>query len=94
MSTKRTWYAADKVGFHMLHALFQHSMRFKNIVRYDEYFVSKLLVDGGACRGVAALDIRTGEYNAILGRAERQVDNRHRHSGRASTTRSSVAASS
>ncbi|MEZ4333973.1 MAG: FAD-binding protein [Myxococcota bacterium] len=68
MTTKRTWYAADKIGFHMLHALFQHSMRFPNIVRYDEYFVSKLLVDGGACRGVAALDIRTGEYSAILGR--------------------------
>ena len=69
MTTKRTWYAADKIGFHMLHALFQHSMRFKNIVRYDEYFVSKLLVDGGTCRGVAALDIRTGEYSAILGAA-------------------------
>ena len=68
MTTKRTWYAADKIGFHMLHALFQHSMRFKNIVRYDEYFVSKLLVDGGACGGVAALDIRTGEYCSILGR--------------------------
>jgi fumarate reductase flavoprotein subunit len=69
MTTKRTWYAADKIGFHMLHTLFQHSMRFKNIVRYDEYFVSKLLVDDGACRGVAALDIRTGEYHTILGRA-------------------------
>ena len=69
MTTKRTWYAADKIGFHMLHALFQHSLRFKNIVRYDEYFVSKLLVDDGVCRGVAALDIRTGEYHTILGRA-------------------------
>ena len=69
MTTKRTWYAADKIGFHMLHALFQHSMRFKNIIRYDEYFVSKLLVEDGACRGVAALDIRTGEYTTILGRA-------------------------
>ena len=69
MTTKRTWYAADKIGFHMLHTLFQHSMRFKNIVRYDEYFVSKLLVDDGVCRGVAALDIRTGEYHTILGRA-------------------------
>lgn len=68
MTTKRTWYAADKIGFHMLHALFQHSMRFKNIVRYDEYYVSKLLVDDGVCRGVAALDIRTGEYHTILGR--------------------------
>jgi fumarate reductase flavoprotein subunit len=69
MTTKRTWYAADKIGFHMLHALFQHSMRFDNIVRYDEYFVSKLLVEDGACRGVAALDIRTGDYHTILGRA-------------------------
>jgi fumarate reductase flavoprotein subunit len=69
MTTKRTWYAADKIGFHMLHTLFQQSMRFPNIVRYDEYFVSKLLVDGGVCRGVAALDIRTGEYKTIVGRA-------------------------
>jgi fumarate reductase flavoprotein subunit len=69
MSTKRTWYATDKVGFHMLHALFQHSLRFDRIVRYDEHFVTKLIVDGGACRGVAALDIRTGAVRAILGRA-------------------------
>jgi len=69
MSTKRTWYAADKVGFHMLHALFQHSMRYDNIVRYDEYFVTKLLTDGGQVRGVAALDIRSGEMQAVLGNA-------------------------
>jgi fumarate reductase flavoprotein subunit len=69
MSTKRTWYATDKVGFHMLHALFQHSLRFDRIVRYDEHFVTKLVVDGGAVRGVAALDVRTGAVRAILGRA-------------------------
>jgi len=69
MTVKRTWYATDKVGFHMLHSLFQHSMRFDNIVRYDEYYVSKLLVDDGACRGVSALNIRTGETHAILGRS-------------------------
>jgi len=69
MSTKRTWYATDKVGFHMLHALFQHSLRFDNIVRYDEHFATKLLVDEGAVRGVAALDIRTGIVRVVLGRA-------------------------
>ena len=58
MTTKRTWYATDKVGFHMLHSLFQHSMRFDSIVRYDEQFVTKLLVDDGVVRGVSALDIR------------------------------------
>ncbi len=69
MSTKRTWFAADKVGFHMLHALFQHSLRFDRIVRYDEQFVTKLIVDGGAVRGVASLDIREGVVRVILGRA-------------------------
>jgi fumarate reductase flavoprotein subunit len=53
----------------MLHALFQHSMRFDRIVRYDEQFVTKLLVDGGTVRGVAALDVRTGAVRAVLGRA-------------------------
>jgi len=69
MTTKRTWFAADKVGFHMLHALFQHSMRFDRIVRYDEHFVTKLLTDGDTVRGVAALDIRTGQMRAVTGRA-------------------------
>lgn len=69
MSTKRTWYAADKVGFHMLHTLFQHSMRFDRIIRYDEQFVTRLIVDGGAVRGVASLDVREGVVRLILGRA-------------------------
>ncbi len=69
MTTKRTWYATDKVGFHLLHSLFQASMQFDRIVRYDEIFVSKLLVDGGVCRGVAGLEVRTGEMKAIVGGA-------------------------
>jgi fumarate reductase flavoprotein subunit len=69
MTTKRTWFATDKVGFHMLHTLFQHSLRFDRIVRYDEQFVTKLLVDGGAVRGVTAYDVREGVMRAILGRA-------------------------
>ncbi len=70
MTTERTWYAADKIGFHILHTLFQHSLRFDSIVRYDEHFVSKLLIGrDGNCRGVAALDIRSGKMRAILGKA-------------------------
>jgi fumarate reductase flavoprotein subunit len=69
MTVPRTWFATDKVGFHMLHSLFQHSMRFDRIVRYDECFVTRLLVDDGAVRGVAALDIRSGAMHGFLGRA-------------------------
>jgi fumarate reductase flavoprotein subunit len=38
-------------------------------VRYDEQFVTKLLVEDGAVRGVAALDVREGTMRVILGRA-------------------------
>ncbi len=69
MSTKRTWFAADKTGFHMLHALFQTSMKYDRIQRLDESYVTRLLVDGGQVRGVAALDIRTGKMRAVLGRS-------------------------
>jgi fumarate reductase flavoprotein subunit len=69
MQTPRTWFATDKVGFHMLHTLFQHSLRYERIVRYDEQFVTKLLVDGGQCRGVVALDVRSGQVRVVLGRA-------------------------
>lgn len=69
MAVPRTWFAADKSGFHMLHALFQHSMRFDRIVRYDENFATKLLVEDGVAKGVAAIDIRSGAMRLFHGRA-------------------------
>src|SRR6266702_5910673 len=45
MKKQRTWFAADKTGFHMLHTLFQTSLRYRPIVRYDEWFVSRVLVE-------------------------------------------------
>ncbi|TLX98243.1 MAG: FAD-binding protein [Thaumarchaeota archaeon] len=61
MSVKRTLFAADKTGFHLLHTLFQHSLKYPSIVRYDEWFVLSLAVEGGAVRGLVALDLRTSE---------------------------------
>src|SRR3989475_820602 len=71
MSVKRTVFAADKVGFHILHTLFQTSMKFENIHRFDEYFVTSLIVDAGACAGVTALDLRGGRMVGIGGEAAR-----------------------
>ncbi|HYU05893.1 MAG TPA: FAD-binding protein, partial [Thermoplasmata archaeon] len=65
MSVKRTVFAADKVGFHILHTLFQTSMKFPQIERFDEYFVTSLILDGGACVGVTAIDLRGGRMVAI-----------------------------
>ena len=60
MKVERTWYAADKTGFHMLHTLFQTSLKYPSIERYDEFYSTDLLVVDGQCRGVAAVEMRTG----------------------------------
>ena len=65
MSTARTWYAADKTGFHILHTLFQTSLKFNGIQRFDEYFVLDLLVDDGRCCGAVAIDIASGSFRAF-----------------------------
>lgn len=61
MKIERTWFAADKTGFHMLHTLFQTSMKYSNIVRYDEFFVLDLIVVDNEVQGVIALCIAEGE---------------------------------
>ncbi|MDX1468680.1 MAG: fumarate reductase (quinol) flavoprotein subunit [Acidimicrobiia bacterium] len=65
MKLERTWYAADKTGFHLLHTLFQTSLRYDTITRYDEWFVTSLIVADGRCQGVTAIDLRTGELRSI-----------------------------
>ena len=69
MVKKRTWFAADKTGFHMLHTLFQTSLRYTTVTRYDEAFVTKLLVDDGRVQGVAAIDLMSGKMLAITAKA-------------------------
>jgi len=61
MIKQRTWFAADKSGFHILHTLFQTSLRFPAIRRFDEYYVTDLIVDDGQCRGVTAIEMRSGQ---------------------------------
>ncbi|MGQ0524555.1 MAG: fumarate reductase (quinol) flavoprotein subunit [Betaproteobacteria bacterium] len=60
MKKKRTWYAADKSGFHILHTLFQTSLKYPAIERYDEHYALDLMVDDGRCRGLTALEMRSG----------------------------------
>lgn len=69
MSAKRTVYAADKTGFYLLHSLFERSLKYGSIVRYDEWFVIDLIVDEGRVKGVVALSQRTGEIHAFQAKA-------------------------
>jgi fumarate reductase flavoprotein subunit len=69
MKNKRTWFAADRTGFHMLHALFQTSLKYREVTRYDEWFVTRLLVDDGRVQGVVAIDLQSGQVQAITAKA-------------------------
>ncbi len=69
MKKKRTWFAADKTGFHMLHTLFQTSLKYSSVTRYDEWFVTRLLVDDGRIQGVVAMDLASGSIEAITAKA-------------------------
>jgi len=69
MKQMRTWFAADKTGFHMLHTLFQTSLKYERITRYDEWFVTRLLVEDGRVRGVVAIELMSGRIEMIAGKA-------------------------
>jgi len=62
MKKKRTWYAADKSGFHILHTLFQTSLQYPSIKRYDEFFALDLLHEDGCAQGVVAMEMRSGLF--------------------------------
>jgi len=69
MKKMRTWFAADKTGFHLLHTLFQTSLKYPSVVRYDEWFVTRLLVDDGRVHGVVAIELMSGKVEAITASA-------------------------
>jgi fumarate reductase flavoprotein subunit len=69
MKKMRTWFAADKTGFHMLHTLFQTTLKYPEVTRYDEVFVTRLLVDDGRVHGVVAVGLLTGKIQAVTAKA-------------------------
>jgi fumarate reductase flavoprotein subunit len=69
MKIERTWFAADKTGFHMLHTLFQTSIKYPSIRRFDEHFCVDLAVDDGRVQGVVVIDVASGAFTLIQAKA-------------------------
>jgi len=69
MKIERTWYAADKTGFHLLHTLYQTALRHQDLRFYDEYFATRLLVADGRCQGAVALEMASGKLFALLAKS-------------------------
>jgi len=77
MKIERTWFAADKTGFHMLHTLFQTSMKYPSIQRLDEHFCLDLVVaDRNGYRGVR-LDDHPQHLGQPLPLTDARLDRRH-----------------
>lgn len=69
MSVKRTVFAADKTGFYMLHSLFERTLKYENIIRYDEWFVTTLIRQDERLVGLIAMDLRRGKLAAFQAKA-------------------------
>ncbi|MCG5534685.1 fumarate reductase (quinol) flavoprotein subunit [Ectothiorhodospira mobilis] len=69
MKSPRSWFAADRTGFHMLHTLFQTSLKYPSIRRFDECFCMDLLVEDGRLRGILAVHVPSGDSLLLRCRA-------------------------
>lgn len=61
MKTPRTWYAADKTGFHMLHTLYHTALKYDQVEQFSEYFLLDLAVINHEVQGAYLLHVPTGE---------------------------------
>jgi succinate dehydrogenase / fumarate reductase flavoprotein subunit len=68
-SYPRATLAADKTGFFEMQTLYDQLQRYRTFTRYDELFVTDILVDGGAFAGLVGIHMGSGETVAIRGKA-------------------------
>ncbi|MCU0484240.1 MAG: FAD-binding protein, partial [Chloroflexi bacterium] len=68
-SYPRATLAADKTGFFEMQTLYDQLQRYEGVSRYDELFVTDILVDGGVFAGLVGLHLGTGETVVIRGKA-------------------------
>ncbi|MDQ3962354.1 MAG: succinate dehydrogenase flavoprotein subunit [Actinomycetota bacterium] len=61
---RRACYAADRTGHMILQTLYQQCNK-QGVEFYDEFFVVDLLIVDGACAGIVAYEISTGELHVF-----------------------------
>jgi succinate dehydrogenase / fumarate reductase flavoprotein subunit len=67
-SFARTCYAADRTGHALLHVMYEQLLK-RRAKTYEEWYVTSLVIEGGACRGCVAMNIFTGELEVIVANA-------------------------
>ena len=65
---RRACYAADRTGHMILQTLYQQCIK-NQVSFFDEFQVVDLIMDGGRCGGVVAVELATGEVHVIGAKA-------------------------
>jgi len=68
-SYPRAVLAADKTGFFELQTLYDTQLKYRNSHHYNEHFVTSIVVEDNEFRGLTAIDMTTGEFKLIRGKA-------------------------
>jgi len=68
-SYPRATLAADKTGFFEMQTLYDTLLQYKNFTRYDEFFVTDLLVERDRFAGMVGIHAATGDLVTLQGRA-------------------------
>ena len=68
-SYPRATLAADKTGFFEMQTLYDELLRYKSFTRYDEFFVTDILVDDGQFAGLLGIHAPSGETVVLCGKA-------------------------
>jgi succinate dehydrogenase / fumarate reductase flavoprotein subunit len=68
-SFPRATLAADKTGFFEMQTLYDTLLRYRCFTRYDEFFVTDILVEGSRFAGLVGIHAGSGETVLLRGRA-------------------------
>ncbi len=68
-SFPRATMAKDKTGFFEMQTLYDELLRYNNYKRYDEVFVTSIIIENGEFKGLVAYDLPSGEMLLLRAKA-------------------------
>ncbi|MGC8664134.1 MAG: succinate dehydrogenase/fumarate reductase flavoprotein subunit [Nitrososphaeria archaeon] len=69
LSFPRATYAQDKTGFFEMRALYDTLLKYDNWDRFDENFVTSIVIENNEFKGFTAIDLKTGNFRYFRAKA-------------------------
>ena len=68
-SFDRATFAEDKTGFFEMHTLYDTLQKYARVTRYDECYVTSIVIENGVFKGLSAWDLASGKFIFLRGKA-------------------------